>query len=136
VKQIPINELTIYNSGKIIYCHPDNYYKVKKQIKFIEKDGFTPDYIFRPNFIQIRTNYLLEKEKQIGWIRGQTLPDHPFVIFVEEEELVEPKSWQIFFGLVVPKTEPLVYIVNDLFFRPHSLLKFRHSYSYLVANSS
>lgn len=134
---IPINELNIYNAATKIYCHPDNYQKVLKQVNFIEDKDHIPDYIFRPNLIQIHTNENLKKEEKNGWIRNnQILPDHPFVTFVEEEELEEPKSWQIFFGLVQPKITPIVYIINDFWFKPRYNFKLINVPRDLITNES
>ena len=109
-----IPELSLDLDGlKSIICHPDNYdFLVKALEKFSPKIS---DFIAFAHPIQIITDVnvskcsdkpLIKNGKQV-WKRTAFMPDSRFVEWVDDLE--NPSSWQIYFGLVEIAYEPMFY---------------------------
>jgi hypothetical protein len=94
-----------------IFTHPDNIEILRKKVE--EKTLEVADHVFtRP--IKITGNAYLERSrpkldsngKQI-WKRGKVLPDTNLITWVED--IQNPTSWAIYFGLVEPEEELVFY---------------------------
>lgn len=96
-----------------LVTHPCNAHLINNLIReHRAKDaGFT--HIIADYSIAIVYNEYLEKEKWTGrWIRRSVMPDDRFTTWVSDEDLLNPSSWQIFFGLVQKEMEPIFYILE------------------------
>lgn len=112
-----IPELNINLDGvTIITTHPDNVDILNKYLDKHEKE--TSSYIFRPRPIKIIASPYVkkytDKDRKINgktvWERGKVLPDCRFITWVDDLE--NPPSWAIYFGLVKPAKE-LAFYVNQ-----------------------
>lgn len=96
-----------------IYCHPSAIEQVRKKLeKDIEEKVMNGIHSpFGLNNIKIVTNENIASARQIGWKRTTTLKDSNFYNMVED--LDNPPSWAIHFGLVEPVYEDIVYYLNE-----------------------
>jgi hypothetical protein len=114
-----VDELNIDLDGlDTIITHPGNVDIIKRAI---EKQSKKIDsFIAFSHAINIKTNPNLEQFKQKEkdgkklWQRGSILPDTQFVEWIDDIE--NPTSWQIYFGLVEPILEPLIYLTKKSLF--------------------
>ena len=67
--------------------------------------------IFFPRIPPISSSQYLEPYRKTGnWNRTNILPDTPYVTWVED--ITNPSSWAIYFGLVETEEEPNIYIIK------------------------
>lgn len=96
-----------------IYCHPSVLQKIQEKFtKDIEKKLFSGIHSpFGTSNIKIVANENLESCKRVGWKRTSKLPDSTYYSMVDDID--NPPSWAIYFGLVEPIYEDMYYYVNE-----------------------
>lgn len=63
--------------------------------------------------VEVVENPKMEKEKWTGrWLRNSILPDDRFVTWLDNEDMMNPPSWAIYFGLVRKEMEMVFYILD------------------------
>lgn len=97
------------------YCNPLVYNEVIKKLEMEHPiDVF---HILKPWSEKVRTNPDLPLYKETGrWIRGQALQDDKFCTWVDD--LINPPSWAIFFGLVEKEKEVYIHQTHEIYCLP------------------
>lgn len=102
-------------------CHPEVLEQLKQKLQ--EKIDRDIIYGIHSPFglagVKITTNSNLDAKRQVGWKRTNVMADDKYCSMVDD--LTNPPSWAIYFGLVEPVYEALIYEIDDrrmTFFSP------------------
>ena len=111
----------------IIYCHPSIVAEIKEQAKDIHKDVYGgpafKDSIKNILDIKVIPDENIPVEMPTGkYERSNTLPDDRFTSWVDD--MKNPPSWAIYFGLVKEEQKRIIYIEkNTTFMNMYNIFK-------------
>lgn len=102
-----------------IICHPSLFEKLKALAEPYTKPKDVPSdvvmFIHEP--VKIMTNDKIEAQQWTGrWLRTKLCNDR-FTDWVEDHEVQNPQSWQIYFGFVEKEMEDVFYVIQPSLFR-------------------